>query len=125
MLRPGITVPKSMICCGQARFGCGGCAQVGFRHHDSFPFTLGRGRQRSSKNALADCVAVKAMSRKMATKLERDFMRAPPSLRLGEEKSAQIPTLSLTEERGQSDEDSNQRRHRVDECGDRDEPFDR
>src|SRR3954453_19721478 len=75
MLRPGMTVPKSMICCGQARFGCGGCAQVGFRHHDSFPFTLGRGRQRSSKNALADCVAVKAMSRKIATKLDRDFMR--------------------------------------------------
>jgi hypothetical protein len=83
MLRPGITVANSTICAGQAVFGCGGTTHIGLRHHDSlaFPFAFGRGRQRSSKNALAGCAAVNAMSRQPATKLERDFMRTPPPLR--------------------------------------------
>src|SRR5437764_6642897 len=93
MLRPGMTVANSAICAGQAMFGCGGTAHIGLRHHDSlaFPFAFGRGRQRSSKNALAGCAAVNAMSRQTATKLERDFMRTLPTL-LGEEEAADVPT---------------------------------
>ena len=72
MLRPGLMVARSSVCCTEARFGFD-FGEFGWMHQLSTPSLFLRGRQRSSRNAWA--VGTQSTSRR-TTKM---FRRMPRS----------------------------------------------